>query len=768
MSIRKSINSIITTMVVFAMMAALGVVWLLAAGPVSTMAEGYIGGAMLFAMIAILLLGRKLHFREPWVTPLRIISIFLAIFLTARYLVWRVEFTIGGYGIVSLIAGLTLFAAEIYSAGFALLGYFVNVNPRRRTPAPLPSDVTLFPSVDIVVPSYNEPAELLEVTLLGALNISYPKGKFQVHLLDDGGTDDRCNKPKIAEQSLARRHTLQQLCQKLGVTYHTRVHNDHAKAGNINAALNSLSGELMVILDADHVPTKDFLNKTVGFFLQDDKCFLVQTPHSFINPDPIEKNLGTFNDSPPETELFHNVIQTGLDGWNASFFCGSAAVMRRSMLLEVGGIQGDTITEDAETAMILHAKGYHSVFLNESLSIGLQPETVMSFIAQRVRWAQGALQLLYFKNPLTLPGLKLTQRIAYLASFSYWFFPFSRMVTILAPSMFLLFGIMVYDATTEQYAIYGVPYFLSTMIFADFIFGKIRWPLISDVYEMVQTPLAAPALAATILRPGKLTFRVTPKGEQLDRDFIAPTAWVQYLLLLIVFVSLIAGGWRWLEHPGERPQLVFTMMWEVINFMIVAAAVGVTLERKQRREEFRIAPSRPIPAVLHTAGGRRMAIRLTDLSTGGASFRITGPTPATTGFQLKENLMLWLESSRQKGLVISIPARVMSDVAGRVGVQFQYQNIHQKAEIVDLVYGDSQHLETRLERRRKRISFFAAYLYIARKSAAGLGNHVQFVMLQSVYGVMQGLHRLFMAPMQSLWTVAFPRRLTTTNKAKRD
>lgn len=130
--------------------------------------------------------------------------------------------------------------------------------------------------------------------------------------------------------------------------------------------------------------------------------------------------------------------------------------------------------------------------------------------------------------------------------------------------------------------------------------------------------------------------------------------------------------------------------------------------------------------------------------------------------------MLWLESSRQKGLVISIPARVMSDVAGRVGVQFQYQNIQQKAEIVDLVYGDSQHLEARLERRRKRISFFAAYLYIARKSAAGLGNHVQFVMLQSVYGVMQGLHRLFMAPMQSLWTVAFPRRLTTTNKAKRD
>lgn len=758
MVIRRTIDALLTVIIVFSICAGLCGVWLLSASPVSTAAEGYIGAVMLVTMIGILLLGRKLHFQGPFIAPLRIISIFLAIFLTARYLVWRVEFTIGGFGVISLIAGLTLFAAELYSAGFALLGYFVNVNPRRRTPVPLPTDESLLPTVDIVVPSYNEPAKLLEVTLLGALNINYPTGKFQVHLLDDGGTDDRCNKPKIAEQSRARRQTLHQLCLKLGVAYHTRAHNDHAKAGNINAALDALSGSLMVILDADHVPTKDFLRKTVGFFLQDEKCFLVQTPHSFINPDPIEKNLDTFHDSPPETELFHNVIQTGLDGWNASFFCGSAAVMRRSMLLEVGGIQGDTITEDAETAMILHAKGYHSVFLNESLSIGLQPETVMSFIAQRVRWAQGALQLLHFKNPLTLPGLKFTQRIAYLASFSYWFFPFSRIITILAPSMFLLFGIMVYNATTEQYAIYGVPYFLSTMIFSDFIYGKIRWPLISDVYEMMQTPLAAPALAATILRPGKLTFKVTPKGEQLDQDFIAPTAWVQYLLLMIVLVSLIAGGWRWLDHPGERPQLVFTMMWEVINFMIVAAAVGVTLERKQRREEFRIFPSHPLPAVLHSGQDIRVPVRITDLSTGGASLAVSDSDGGAFNFAAHEKLTLWLESAHEKGRVIYVPARVKSHISGKIGVQFMYQNTRQKAEIVDLIYGDSAQLESRLEQRRKRISFGSAYLYIAKKSAIGLVQNIQFALIQGVLSVWPGVHTLFAVSARSLWTLAFTNR----------
>ena len=758
MLIQNMLKGFTSAMITLAFIIALIVVWISAASPISTTSEAFVGGVMLAVMIGMLLIGRKLKFREPWVTPLRIISIFLAIFLAARYLVWRVEFTIGGFGVISLIAGLTLFAAELYSAGFAFLGYFVNLYPRHRISVPLPTDESSLPSVDIVIPTYNEPSDLLEVTILGTLNITYPTEKLRIHLLDDGGTDERCNKPLISEKSKARRNELQELCRTLGITYHTRAHNDHAKAGNINAALHSLRADLMVILDADHVPTRDFLIKTVGFFIQDNKCFLVQTPHSFINADPIEKNLGTFRDSPPETELFHNVIQTGLDGWNASFFCGSAAIMRRSMLLEVGGIQGDTITEDAETAMILHARGYHSVFLNESLSIGLQPETVMSFIAQRVRWAQGALQLLYFKNPLTLPGLKLTQRIAYLASFSYWFFPFSRIVTILAPSMFLLFGIMVYDATTEQYAIYGVPYFLSSIIFSDFIYGKIRWPLISDVYEMVQTPLAAPALVTTLFRPRKPTFRVTPKGEQMDKDFLTSTVWVQYILLLIVLASLVVGGWRWLDHPGQRPQLIFTMLWEIVNFMIVAAAVGVTLERKQRRKEFRIIPIKPIPAVMMLAGAKKIMVVITDLSTNGAGLIVTDIHFTKEQLQGTESVALLLKSSLHQSEVVRIPATVLNSKTDYLGVRFNYENMQQKAEIVDLIYGDSQHLEARLERRRKRISFFAAYLYIARKSAAGLGNNLQFVLNQGVHGVLHGARQLFIVGPRSWWTLAFSGR----------
>lgn len=127
------------------------------------------------------------------------------------------------------------------------------------------------------------------------------------------------------------------LCARHGATYLTRESNEHAKSGNLNAAMGKTSGELIAILDADHVPTRDFLRSTVGFFIADAKAALVQTPHFFTNPDPLEKNLGLFNRMPAENDLFYRVVQKGLDTWNTSFFCGSGALVRRTAIEAIGG-----------------------------------------------------------------------------------------------------------------------------------------------------------------------------------------------------------------------------------------------------------------------------------------------------------------------------------------------------------------------------------------------------------------------------------------------
>src|SRR5438309_388237 len=175
---------------------------------------------------------------------------------------------------------------------------------------------------------------IVVMTVAAAKNMDYPAEKLKVWLLDDGGTEQKCNdpNPEKAAAAMQRRVSLQLLCSQLGAIYHTRERNEHAKAGNMNAALAHSTGEIVVVFDADHAPFRSFLRETVGYFARDPKLFLVQTPHVFLNPDPIERNLRTFQRMPSENEMFYSVTQRGLDKWNASFFCGSAALLRRSAL----------------------------------------------------------------------------------------------------------------------------------------------------------------------------------------------------------------------------------------------------------------------------------------------------------------------------------------------------------------------------------------------------------------------------------------------------
>jgi len=166
--------------------------------------------------------------------------------------------------------------------------------------------------VDVFIPTYNEPVDIVRRTLIGALAIDYPDKR--IYVLDDG-----------------RRPEIQILTEGLGALYITRPDNRQAKAGNLNHALGLTSGELVAVFDADHVPVRSFLRSTVGFF-GDPRVALVQTAQHFFNPDPYERNLKLTGRIPPEQHFFYHVIQCGNDFWNSAFFCGSCAVLRRSAL----------------------------------------------------------------------------------------------------------------------------------------------------------------------------------------------------------------------------------------------------------------------------------------------------------------------------------------------------------------------------------------------------------------------------------------------------
>ncbi|WP_334177201.1 glycosyltransferase, partial [Pseudoxanthobacter sp.] len=251
-------------------------------------------------------------------------QVFLALGTTIimRYVYWRTTSTIPPINQPeNFIPGVILYTFEMYSVMMLALSLFTVADPTQRKPAPFPPYEKL-PTVDIYIPTYNEDELLLATTVAAAVALDYPREKLNVYLLDDGGSDQKCNAsdPVAAASARQRRADLQRMCAELGARYLTRARNEHAKAGNMNAALPKTRGDLIVVFDADHCPTRDFLTCTVGFFVQDPKLFLVQTPHFFINPDPLEHNLNTFEKMPSENEQFYGMVQRGLDRWDASFF----------------------------------------------------------------------------------------------------------------------------------------------------------------------------------------------------------------------------------------------------------------------------------------------------------------------------------------------------------------------------------------------------------------------------------------------------------------
>lgn len=474
----------------------------------------------------------------------RIIFVTIAGFVVIRYFVWRTLYTLPAVDdMMSFIPAIMLYGAEAYAITMLAIGVFVVADPVKRNPPPLIGPPDTLPTVDVFVPSYNEDDHILEATLTAAKHMRYPAGRLRIYLLDDGGTVDKRmqDDPAKALEARQRHERLQGLCARLGVNYMTREHNDHAKAGNINAALPHTDGELIVILDADHVPTVEFLERTVGFFQRDPKLFLVQTPHFFINPDPLERNLSTFSKMPSENEMFYGVIQSGLDKWNAAYFCGSAAVMRRSCLEEIGGISGTSITEDAETALELHARGYNSIYVDEPLVAGLQPETFDAFIRQRTRWSQGMTQIFVMKNPIFKRGLTLPQRICYVSSSMFWLFPFARLLFIVIPLIYLFFGLQIFYATVPEFAVYTLPYIFASMMVANMLYGTVRWPFVSELYEYVQSIFTWRAVLGTIISPRRPKFAVTDKGVTLERDMLSPLATPMIFIVGLLVAGLAIG-----------------------------------------------------------------------------------------------------------------------------------------------------------------------------------------------------------------------------------
>lgn len=665
-------------------------------GVIAAMPLDLNGQALLAVVTVTLLMGAN------WLSPpkglLQTIVFLLIVFTSVRYMLWRVNETLPFGDPIGFIFGIALFGAELYGFTILLLSVFISVEASTRAAKPAPLTAEKCPSVDILIPSYNEDEVLLEVTLRAAMNVSYPNSKKRVYLLDDGGTVQKRTQsdPDKAREAIERHANLKRLCERTGATYLTRDKNLHAKAGNVNSALmNYTSGELVLILDADHVPTTDILNRTVGYFVDDPKLFLVQTPHFFINPDPLERNLNTFDDMPSENEMFYSVIQKGLDGYNASFFCGSAAVLRRSCLEEIGGIQGDTITEDAETALELHARGYRSAYVARPMVAGLSPETFSGFIIQRMRWTQGMVQIFLLKNPLIKPGLTIAQRLGYLNSCFYWFFPLARLIFVLAPLLFIFFGVRIYDADLGDFLAYGAPHIVGALLLSSTLYGRTRWAFASELYEISQAIHCSGAILQVFRNPRAPTFAVTPKGESLESSFISPLARPFYYLLGLVLLGQVIGIARLMLDWEQAGYVTVLLVWNTFHLFLLLGALGALYERSQRRTFPRLNRDQAVNlSVRHT----NIAAQVLDVSVTGIGLKLED----ARAFQIGEVVHI---DARDLGAPYPLPLKLKvegtwtKDDAQHVGLHFDISSPDEWHAVVNIVYARSRNWQSFQSRR---------------------------------------------------------------------
>ncbi len=584
----------------------------------------------------------------------------LSVLASSRYIWWRVSSTLDFDNTLDWVLGILLVAAELYAFVILLLGAFQTVHVLERKPVPLPRDRSDWPTVDVFIPTYNEPLEVVRPTVLAAQALDWPADKLRVHLLDDG-----CRAEFRAFALRAR------------VNYIVRAEHKHAKAGNLNHALGVTDGELIAIFDSDHIATRSFLQLTVGWFVRDPRLGMLQTPHHFYNADPIERNLGQFRRVPNEGELFYSHVQGGNDFWNATFFCGSCAIIRRSGLVAVGGIATGSVTEDALTSLELQRIGYGTAYLNVRQAAGLATDTLAAHIGQRVRWAQGMAQILRVSNPLFGRGLGLGQRLCYLNASLHFLYGLPRLIFLLGPLAYLLLGAHICAASPTLLLAYLMPHLCHAMLVDAHVRRRFRYAFWNNIYETVLAIyILVPTLVA-LLRPRAGVFKVTDKGVLAEGGFDRRIA-RRYLVMLLFSAAGVSLALVRLIFWDDYDvgTVLINLAWCTFSLFTLGAVLAVACESRQVRRMHRLPLT--LRAALRTASGHVHSTQTRDLSLGGAWVACSEP------IAVKERVELGLFTGFDE---CWFPARVVACDRGRLQLCFEPLTLGQESELVHVLFG---------------------------------------------------------------------------------
>ncbi|MFO7816834.1 MAG: glycosyltransferase family 2 protein [Thermodesulfobacteriota bacterium] len=512
------------------------------------------------------------------------------------YLVVRTSlFIIADYAWYDKIVGFFLLMAQIFVLmhGF---GYFLNLFRVVGSEADQGSEARLktkeltdYPPVAIIVSSFKEPLKVVEDTLISFYNLTYPNKN--IYFLDDTRYDIKGWKPGEAE---AYREQIDDLCRRIGVNLFRRRWRG-AKAGMINDFLNFLDGEppagfefvsydegrkvkpgqeeYIIVFDADQNPFPDFVESLVARMEANPAVAFIQTPQYYTN---FEYNR-VARASGLQQAVFYEYICEGKSMQDAMFCCGTNVIFRRKALVDVGGFDESSVTEDFATSLKFHLKGWHSAYLNKISAFGDGPEDLGGYFKQQFRWALGTVGLFrsivgrFFKNPGQLPVYKWWE---YMLSGTHYFVGWVLLVLVVSPALFILFNVPTYFARPELYFMFYVPYIILTFSLFLWSLGQRQYRISEVINGVLLQAICFPVyMRASLL--GMLgyrgSFKTTPKGRSLSLPFYA--LWAQVGLAVLCLVAIVWAGLRIYFERELVVALVANMFWCLYHFIILSTVI---------------------------------------------------------------------------------------------------------------------------------------------------------------------------------------------------
>src|ERR1700737_2260511 len=523
---------------------------------------------------------------NSWLIPL----VAIAILAACTYLVVRIGLFLVGGGLwyERLTSAALLFAEAFFLIN--CLGYFGNVwrvligRNRRVTASEQILELDEYPPVAIVVSSYQEPLEVVETNLICFRNLTYPNK--HIYLLDD----TRYELAKSNGQEMQQyRAAIDELCRRIGVNLFRRRWRG-AKAGMINDFIEFIEGrppegyefsqfqktgtpgaeKYIAIFDADMNPLPDFAEGLVQIMEKNEKIAFVQTPQYYSNfeTNRVARAAGL------QQAIFYEYICEGKGSQEAMFCCGTNVMFCRKALVEVGGFDESSVTEDFATSIKFHSTGWSSAYLNRICTFGMGPQDLGGYFKQQFRWALGTTGLLrpllwrFMRHP---GSLSLSKWWEYLLSSTYYFIGWAFLIMLACPVIYLFFNTPRYFAHPEIFFLFFAPYiFLTWVVFLNTL--RVRSYRRRDIYNgallgNVAFPIYMKASLLGLFGV-RGTFTSTPKSGSTALPL--RSLWPQLLAMAATLAAAVWGLNRLYYIREPSTPILVNMFWCLHNFWLLS------------------------------------------------------------------------------------------------------------------------------------------------------------------------------------------------------